>query len=122
MDDWTGLKTRFLKNWEEIDSSGNAYSELLKLNKRKSQHEKKQSSIIKYTKRFKELIRKAGISDINTIYQYSQHLTPTEYRNIALTNLTNLQGWYDAAHWLYNIDSCLASFSNNAYEPRNWTK
>jgi hypothetical protein len=32
-DDWTGFKTRFLKNWEEIDSSGNAYSELLKLNK-----------------------------------------------------------------------------------------
>ena len=32
-DDWTGFKTRFLKNWEEIDSSGNAYSEILKLNK-----------------------------------------------------------------------------------------
>jgi hypothetical protein len=30
---WAGFKTRFLKNWEEIDSSGNAYSELLKLNK-----------------------------------------------------------------------------------------
>ena len=41
MDNWTGFKTQFLKNWEEIDSSGNAYSELLKLNKRKSQHEKK---------------------------------------------------------------------------------
>ena len=40
-DNWTGFKTRFLKNWEEIDSSGNAYSELLKLNKQKSQHEKK---------------------------------------------------------------------------------
>ena len=24
-DDWTGFKTRFLKNWEEIDSSGNVY-------------------------------------------------------------------------------------------------
>ena len=33
MDNWAGFKTRFLKNWEEIDSSGNAYSELLKLNK-----------------------------------------------------------------------------------------
>jgi hypothetical protein len=32
-DDWAGFKTRFLKNWEEIDSSGNAYLELLKLNK-----------------------------------------------------------------------------------------
>jgi hypothetical protein len=31
--DWTGFKTRFLKNWKEIDSSGNAYSQLLKLNK-----------------------------------------------------------------------------------------
>ena len=33
---------------------------------------------------------------------------------LPLTNLTNLQGWYNAAHWLYNIDSCLASFSNSA--------
>ena len=48
-DNWTGFKTRFLKNWEEINSSGNAYSELLKLNKQKTQHEKKRSSIIKYT-------------------------------------------------------------------------
>ena len=102
-----------MKNWEEIDSSGNAYSELLKLNKQKSQHEKKQSSIIKYTERFKELIRKAGISDVNAIYQYSQGLTPAEYRNIALTNPTDLQGWYNAAHRLYNINSHLASFSNN---------
>ena len=31
--DWTGFKTRFLANWEEIDSPGNAYSELLKLYK-----------------------------------------------------------------------------------------
>ena len=31
--DWTGFKTRFLSNWEEIDSPGNAYSELLKLYK-----------------------------------------------------------------------------------------
>jgi hypothetical protein len=46
---WTGFKTRFLKNWEEIDLSGNAYLELLKLNKRRHHHGKKQSSIIKYT-------------------------------------------------------------------------
>ena len=31
--DWTGFKTRFLANWEEIDSPGNAYLELLKLYK-----------------------------------------------------------------------------------------
>ena len=31
--DWTGFKTRFLANWEAIDSPGNAYSELLKLYK-----------------------------------------------------------------------------------------
>jgi hypothetical protein len=31
--DWTGFKTRFLRNWEELDSPGNAFSELLKLNK-----------------------------------------------------------------------------------------
>jgi hypothetical protein len=39
--DWAGFRTRFLKNWEEIDSSGNAYSELLKLNKWRYQHGKK---------------------------------------------------------------------------------
>ena len=32
-EDWDGFKTQFLNNWQEIDSSGNAYSELLKLNK-----------------------------------------------------------------------------------------
>ena len=32
-EDWDSFKTRFLNNWQEIDSSGNAYSELLKLNK-----------------------------------------------------------------------------------------
>jgi hypothetical protein len=32
-EDWTGFRNRFLTNWEEINSSGNAYSELLKLNK-----------------------------------------------------------------------------------------
>jgi hypothetical protein len=31
--DWTGFKTRFLKNWEELDSPGNAFSELLKQTK-----------------------------------------------------------------------------------------
>jgi hypothetical protein len=112
-DDWMGFKTRFLKNWEEINSSGNAYSELLKLNKRRYQHGKKRTSIIKYTERFKELIRKADITGANTVYQYSQGLTPDEYRSIALTNPTDLQGWYDAAHWLYNIDSCLGTLSNN---------
>jgi hypothetical protein len=95
--DWTGFKTRFLKNWEEIDSPGNTFSELLKLNKRKFTTGKKRLSIIKYTERFKELIRKAGITDGNAIYQYSLGLTTDKYRSIALTNPTTLQGWYDAA-------------------------
>jgi hypothetical protein len=30
---WAGFRRRFLKNWEELDSPGNAFSELLKLNK-----------------------------------------------------------------------------------------
>jgi hypothetical protein len=94
---WTGFKTRFLRNWEELDSPGNAFSELLKLNKRKFTTGKKQLSIIKYTEQFKELIRKAGITDGNTIYQYSLGLTTNKYRSIALTNPTTLQGWYDAA-------------------------
>jgi hypothetical protein len=111
--DWTGFKTRFLKNWEELDSPGNAFSELLKLNKRKFTTGKKRLSIIKYTERFKELIRKAGITDGNAIYQYSPGLTTDEYRSIALTNPTTLQGWYDAAHRLFNIDSRLGNINQN---------
>jgi hypothetical protein len=34
--DWTGFKTRFLKNWEELDSPGNAFSELLSRGQSKS--------------------------------------------------------------------------------------
>jgi hypothetical protein len=111
--DWTGFKTRFLKNWEEIDSPGNTFSELLKLNNRKFTTGKKRLSIIKYTERFKELIRKAGITDGNTIYQYSLGLTTDEYRSIALTNPTTLQGWYDAAHQLFNIDGRLGNINQN---------
>ena len=48
-EDWDSFKTQFLNNWQEIDSSGNAYLELLKLNKQQHQTRKKQSSIIKYT-------------------------------------------------------------------------
>jgi hypothetical protein len=88
--DWTGFKTRFLKNWEELDSPGNAFSELLKLNKWKFTTGKKRLSIIKYTERFKELIRKAGITDGNAIYQYSLGLTTDEYRSIALTKSYHL--------------------------------
>jgi hypothetical protein len=88
--DWTGFKTRFLKNWEELDSPGNAFSELLKLNKRKFTTGKKRLSIIKYTERFKELIRKAGITDGNAIYQYSLGLTTDEYRSIAHIRATEI--------------------------------
>jgi hypothetical protein len=91
--DWTGFKTRFLKNWEELDSPGNAFSELLKLNKRKFTTGKKRFG--------------------NTIYQYSLGLTTDEYRSIALTNPTTLQGWYDAAHRLFNIDSRLGNINQN---------
>jgi hypothetical protein len=59
------------------------------------------------------LIRKAGITDGNAIYQYSLGLTTDEYRSIALTNPTTLQGWYDAAHRLFNIDSCLGNINQN---------
>ena len=39
--DWAGFKKRFLENWEEIDSSGNAYTELQKLQKRKFASDRK---------------------------------------------------------------------------------
>jgi hypothetical protein len=59
------------------------------------------------------LIRKAGITDGNAIYQYSLGLTTDEYRSIALTNPTTLQGWYDAMHRLFNIDSHLGNINQN---------
>jgi hypothetical protein len=62
---------------------------------------------------FKELIRKAGITDGNAIYQYSLGLTTDKYRSMALTNPTTLQGWYDAAHRLFNIDSHLGNINHN---------
>ena len=36
-------------------------------------------------------------------------------RNIALTNPANLHEWYDATHWLYNIDSHLGNLSRNTW-------
>ena len=60
-------------------------------------------SLIKYTKRFKELIRKAGVEGTSATYQFGQGLTSKEYKKIALTNPTKLEEWYEAAHHLYNI-------------------
>ena len=106
--DWTGFKTRFLSNWEEIDSPGNAYSELLKLYKRsKVTRDKSRLPIMKYTGKFKELIKKAGINGATAIYQYGLGLTPKEHEKIAMQNPADLEGWYEQAHRLANIDSCL---------------
>jgi hypothetical protein len=43
--DWTGFKTRFLKNWEEIDSPGNAFSELCTQIKQAEIHNQKETII-----------------------------------------------------------------------------
>ena len=61
-------------------------------------------SLIKYTKRFKELIRKAGIDGTSATYQFGQGLTSKEYEKITLTNTMKLEEWYEAAHHLYNIE------------------
>jgi hypothetical protein len=101
--DWNGFKKQFLDNWEEIDSSGNAYTKLQKLQKRKFASNQKWMSLIKYTEQFKELIRKAGVDWNSTTYQYGQGLTSKEYKNlIALTNPKKLEDWYEAVHCLYN--------------------
>jgi hypothetical protein len=73
--DWGGFKKRFLENWEEIDSSGNAYTELQKLQKRKFAPDQKQMSLIKYTEWFKELIRKADVEGSSATHQFGQGLT-----------------------------------------------
>jgi hypothetical protein len=48
------------------------------------------------------------------IYQYGQGLTIDEYKDIALTNLTTLEGWYTAAHCLYNINNCLGNIGHKS--------
>ncbi|KAF8699403.1 hypothetical protein AX14_000973 [Amanita brunnescens Koide BX004] len=78
---WGGFKKQFLENWEEINSSGNAYTELQKLQKRK----------------------KAGVEGSSATYQFGQGLTSKEYKKITLTNPTKLENWYEAAHRLFNI-------------------
>ena len=103
--DWAEFRKQFLENWEEINSSGNAYTKLHKLQKREFAPDQKRMSLIKYTKRFKELIRKAGIEGSSATYQFGQGLTSKEYKKIALTNLTKLENWYEAAHHLYNIEN-----------------
>ena len=62
---------------------------------------------MKYTGKFKELIKKAGISGATAIYQYGLGLTPKEYEKIAMQNPADLEGWYEQAHRLANIDSRL---------------
>ena len=101
--DWGGFQKRFLENWEEIDSSGNMYTKLQKLQKRMFAPDQKQMSLIKYTKWFKELIRKAGVEGSSATYQFGQGLTLKEYKKIALTNPAKLEYWYEAAHCLFNI-------------------
>ena len=81
------------------------YTELQKLQKRKFAPDQKQMSLIKYTKRFKELIRKAGIEVSSTTYQFGQGLTSKEYEKIALTNPVKLENWYEAAHHPFNIEN-----------------
>ena len=103
--DWAGFRKWFLENWEEIDSSGNVYTELQKLQKRKFAPDQKQMSLIKYTKRFKELIRKPGVEGSSITYQFGQGLTSKEYKKIALTNPMKLENWYEAAHHLFNIEN-----------------
>ena len=57
---------------------------------------------MKYTGKFKELIKKAditgAITGANAIYQYGLGLTPKEYEKIAMQNPRDLEGWYEQAH------------------------
>ena len=62
---------------------------------------------MKYTGKFKELIKKAGITGATAIYQYGLGLTPKEYEKIAMQNPADLEGWYEQAHRLANINSHL---------------
>ena len=63
--------------------------------------------IMKYTGKFKELIKKADITGANAIYQYGLGLTLKGYEKIAMQNPRDLEGWYEQAHQIANIDSCL---------------
>ena len=103
-----------MSNWEEVDPPGNAYSELLKLYKQSKTRSKNKMSIIKYTGKFKELIKKAGIEGATAIYQYSLGLTPDKYEKIAMQNPRDLEGWYEHAHQLFNTDNCLGTLGHQS--------
>ena len=62
---------------------------------------------MKYTGKFKELIKKVDITGANAIYQYGLGLTPKKYEKIAMQNPRDLEGWYEQAHRIANIDSHL---------------
>ena len=47
------------------------------------------------------------ITGANAIYQYSLGLPPKEYEKIAMQNPRDLEGWYEKAHQIANIDSRL---------------
>ena len=53
---------------------------------------------MKYTGKFKEVIKKAGITGATAIYQYGLGLMPKEYKKITMQNPADLEGWYEQAH------------------------
>ena len=69
--------------------------------------DKSRLPIMKSTGKFKELIKKVDITGATTIYQYGLGLTPKEYEKIAMQNPRDLEGWYEQAHQLANINSRL---------------
>ena len=75
---------------------------------------------MKYTGKFKELIKKADITGANTIYQYGLGLTPKEYKKIAMQNPRDLEGWYKQVHRIANIDSHLGVQGHGNQSQSEW--
>jgi len=114
LDDWLSFRRDFLKDWDEVDPSGGAYTKLLNLQQRATMKGKKQMSLPTYAAKFKELIAKAKITGDAAFHMFGKGLTPAEFEKAMLMNPTTLDEWYRAAITLDNIRT-----RTYAYSPRS---
>ena len=103
--DWDGFKTMFFSNWGEVDTSGTAYSQLVKLQYRKNKRGKKKMKLSDYVEKFKELIMKCDISGSAALHMFTNGLTTEECKDCMMQKPKDLDAFYDAAINLENIET-----------------
>ena len=91
LNDWEAFKTAFNNNWNEIDSPGQAMTEIYRLHRQKV-------SVAKYVQLFQELIRKARITEEAAIIPYfTQGLKHDILEKCLNRQPKDLTEWYEAA-------------------------